>query len=311
VTRRGWVLFALMSVIWGVPYLMIKVAVEEVSVPVLVFARCAIGAAVLLPLAMRNGQWGALRRHWLPLTAFALFEIIGPWWLLSDAERHLSSSLAGLLIAAVPIIAAVLIRLTGDTERLGARRWLGLAIGLGGVGLLLTPHLRGGNTWSVVEVLLVALGYATAPIIAARKLKDVATLPMTAVCLSAATIIYTPAAIVTWPQELPSSGALASLAGLGVVCTGLAFIVFLGLLREVGPSRAMVFTYVNPAVAVAAGVVILGEPLTVTIIASFVLILGGSVLATGRGVRIRPRPAPSGGATDSPGRGAPPIGALD
>jgi drug/metabolite transporter (DMT)-like permease len=153
----------------------------------------------------------------------------------------------------------------------------------------------------VVEVLLVALGYATAPIIAARKLKDVSTLPMTAVCLSAATIIYTPAAVVTWPAELPSSGALASLAGLGVVCTGLAFIVFLGLLREVGPSRAMVFTYVNPAVAVAAGVLILGEPLTLTIIASFVLILGGSVLATGRGVRIRTRPAPSGSTTDSPG----------
>lgn len=281
-TRRGWVLFCLMSVIWGVPYLMIKVAVEGVSVPVLVFARTALGAAVLLPLAVRGGRMGLLRPHWRALTAFAAVEIIGPWWLLSDAEHHLSSSMTGLLIAAVPIIAIVLSALTGAGERLGGIRWTGLALGLCGVAVLAAPHLRGGAAWSLAEVLLTALGYAIAPLIAARKLADVPSLPLTAACLTLAALLYTPAAIWTWPHTWPSGRVLAALAGLGLVCTALAFMIFFELIREVGPSRAMVFTYVNPAVAVTAGVVLLGEPLSITIVASFALILCGSVLATRR-----------------------------
>ena len=271
-----------MCVVWGIPYLLIKVAVGGVSVPVVVFARTALGASILLPLALRSGQLAALRRHWRPLVAFTALEMIGPWGLLSNAERHLPSSLAGLLIAAVPIIGVVIGRLTGGTERLSPRRWAGLIVGLAGVAVLAAPNLSGGNIWPVAEVLLVAVGYASAPIIAARRLADVPALPMTAACLVLAALVYTPAAIVTWPHRLPSGRVLASLAVLGVVCTALAFIVFLGLIREVGTSRAMVFTYVNPAVAVAAGVVLLGEPFTVTIAASFALILGGSMLAAGR-----------------------------
>ncbi|MFD1532558.1 DMT family transporter [Pseudonocardia aurantiaca] len=286
-SRRGWVLFALMSVIWGVPYLMIKVAVEGVSVPVLVFARTAVGAAVLLPLALYQarrggGQFAGLRRHWRPLAAFAAIEIMVPWWLLSDAERHLTSSMTGLLIAASPIVAAVVGRLTGDAERLGPARIAGLAAGLAGVAVLAAPELRSGEPWAIVEVLLVAVCYATAPIIAARKLNDVPALPMTAVCLTGAALVYAPPAVLTWPAALPATEVLVALAGLALVCTALAFLVFFALIREVGPSRALVFTYVNPAVAVAAGVTVLGEPLTAAILVSFVLILGGSVLATSR-----------------------------
>ncbi|MCI0686132.1 MAG: DMT family transporter [Sporichthyaceae bacterium] len=284
-SRRGWVLFAVMSVIWGIPYLLIKVAVEGVSVPMVVFARTAIGAAVLLPLALRGGgaQLGALRPYWRPLLAFAAIEMIIPWWLLSDAERRISSSMAGLIIAAVPVLAVILTRLIGAAERLSATRWTGLALGFAGVAVLVSPELgNGGDTWAIVEVLLVALGYAIAPLIAAHWLTDVAALPMTAVCLGFAALLYTPAAIVTWPDAMPSTQVLAALAGLAIVCTAIAFIVFFALIREVGPSRALVFTYVNPAVAVAAGVAILGEPLTGVIIASFVLILAGSLLATTR-----------------------------
>jgi drug/metabolite transporter (DMT)-like permease len=281
VTRRGWVLFAVMCVVWGIPYLFIKVAVQEVSVPVVVFARTALGAAILLPLALRSGQLGTLRRYWRPLVAFATLEMIVPWGLLSEAERRLPSSLAGLLIAAVPIIGVVVARLTGGTERLSARRWAGLVTGLAGVAVLAAPDLGSGNGWAVGEVLLVALGYATAPLIATRKLADVPALPMTTACLSLAALVYTPAAIVTWPHRLPSGRVLAALAALGVICTACAFLVFLALLREVGTSRGMVFTYVNPAVAVAAGVVLLGEPFTVTIAVAFALILGGCLLATG------------------------------
>ena len=133
----------------------------------------------------------------------------------------------------------------------------------------------------MTEVLLVAVGYATAPLIAARKLADVPALPMTAACLSLGALVWLPGAIATWPQRVPSGRALASLAALGVICTAFAFLVFLALIREAGTSRAMVFTYVNPAVAVAAGVAFLSEPFTVTIAVSFALILAGSLLATG------------------------------
>lgn len=279
-TRRGWVLFAAMSVIWGIPYLLIKVAVEDVSAPVVVFARTALGAAVLLPLAMRGGQLAALRTHWRPLTAFALIEIVIAWYLLSDAERHLTSSMSGLIVAAVPIIAALLGRLIGETERLTATRLAGLAVGFAGVVILTAPELRGGDPWSVAKVLLTATCYATAPLIAARRLQDVPGLSMTAACLGLAALLYTPPAILTWPDTVPTVPVLVALAGLGIVCTAMAFIVFFALIREVGASRALVFTYVNPAVAVLAGVIVLGEPLTVSILAAFALILGGSVLAT-------------------------------
>jgi drug/metabolite transporter (DMT)-like permease len=267
-----------MSVIWGIPYLMIKVAVEGVSVPVLVLARTAVGAAVLLPLAFSRQTATIVRRHWKALFGFAFFEIIAAWWLLSDAERHLTSSMTGLLIAAAPIVAAVLDRLTGG-ERLGAKRVVGLAVGISGVAVLAGPHI-GGSTWPIIEVLLVATCYAIAPLIAARYLADVPSLPMTAVCLSFAALVYTAPAVATWPEQLPSMRVLVALAGLAVVCTALAFIVFFALIREVGAARALVFTYINPAVALLAGVAVLHEPVTPWNVAALALIMAGCVLAT-------------------------------
>ncbi|OLT29912.1 hypothetical protein BJF79_10190 [Actinomadura sp. CNU-125] len=281
-SRRGWVLFALMCVLWGIPYLMIKVAVEEVSVAVVVFTRTFLGAAVLLPLAYRSGGFGAARRHWRPLLAFTALEILGPWALLSDAEQRLTSSMTGLLIAAVPIIGVVLARCTGDAERLGPVRWAGLLTGLAGVAVLAGPHLGGGSAWAIGEVMLVAVGYSIAPMIALRHLQDVPSLQLSASSLGIAALVYAGPATATLPSHLPSGRVLVALAALGLVCTALAFTVFFELIREVGTSRGMVFTYVNPAVAVAAGVLFLGEPLTATILASFALILGGSVLATAR-----------------------------
>ena len=279
-TRRGWVLFAAMCVLWGIPYLLIKVAVAEVSVAVLVFARTALGALVLLPLAVRPGAVTVVRAHWRALLVFALVEIIGPWALLSDAERVLDSSLTGLLVAAVPIIAVLAGRLAGDTERLGPLRWAGLGLGLAGVALLAAPHVNAGSGFAIGEVLLVAVGYAVGPIIAARKLGEVPNLLVTASCLGFAALVYLPPALLTMPAALPAPEVLLALAGLGLLCTAAAFVLFFELIGEVGPTRAVVFTYVNPAVAVAAGVLLLGEPLTATVLAAFVLILLGSVLAT-------------------------------
>jgi drug/metabolite transporter (DMT)-like permease len=290
-----------MGVIWGIPYLMIKVAVAGVPVPVLVFARTAVGVAVLLPLALRGGRLAALRPHWRPLVAFAALEIIIPWFLLADAERHITSSMTGLLLAVTPIVAVLLGLLAGDRERLTALRWVGLAVGLVGVAVLAGPELGGGEPLPIVEVLLTAVCYATAPLVVARRLKDVPALPMTAACLALALLVYAPPAILTWPTALPAWEVLAAIAGLGIICTAFAFIVFFALIREVGAARALVFTYVNPAVAVAAGVIVLNEPLTLPILGAFVLILGGCVLATSARSG-RPRGTPPAGSVPAPRR---------
>lgn len=291
-TARGWLLFSLMGVVWGIPYLLIKVAVEaDLSPSAVVFTRCLLGAALLLPFAIRQGGLPhTIRTHWRPMLAFAVIEIIGPWWTLTDAERHLSSSTAGLLIAGVPIVGVALARFFGSTERLGARRLTGLTLGLAGVAVLTVPHLTGGDARSLAEVLLTVIGYATAPLIVARHLKNVPSLHLTAPCLALAALVYAPAAVLTRPAELPSAEVLAALAVLGVICTALAFVAFLELIKEVGPTRATVFTYVNPAVAVAAGALFLDEPLTAGILAAFALILAGSVLATATGPRRGGRP---------------------
>ena len=287
-SRRGWWLFAAMGVIWGIPYLLIKVAVGGVSPPVLVLARVAVGAALLLPVALRRREIRPLLPHWRWLMLFALIEIVTPWLLLSEAETKLSSSLSGLLIASVPIIAAVLIRLTGSKERLSAVRWAGLLVGLAGVGLLVGGSAISGDTTSVIEVLGVAICYAIGPIIVSRKLAGLPALGVNAVSLSFAAIVYAPLAALTWPSAVPAAKVLAALAGLAVVCTAVAFIAFFALIAEVGPARATVITYVNPAVAVVLGVLVLSEQFTPVMGGAFVLILGGSLLATRAG-----RPAES------------------
>jgi drug/metabolite transporter (DMT)-like permease len=284
VSRRGWLLFAAMGLIWGIPYLLIKVAVGGVEPPVLVLGRVSIGAAILLPLALRRGELAVLRPHWRWLAVFAVIEIIIPWLLLTQAETKLSSSLSGLLVAAVPIIVAVLARFTGSRDRMSPVRWAGLLVGLGGVAVLLGPGAPRGETGSVLEVLAVALCYAIGPLIASRKLSELPSLGMTAVCLAFAAVVYAPLAAVTWPDHVPAAKVLWAIGGLAVICTATAFILFFALIAEVGPARATVITYVNPAVAVVLGALVLSERITLAMVGAFALILVGSVFAT-RGAR--------------------------
>jgi drug/metabolite transporter (DMT)-like permease len=294
VSRRGWWLFAAMSLIWGVPYLLIKVAVGGVAPPVLVLARVGIGAALLLPIAIRRRELAPLLAHWRWVLLFALVEIIAPWLLLSEAETRLSSSLSGLLIASVPILVAVFGRLTGGRDRLTPARWTGLLIGLGGVGLLVAAGGAHGDAGSVAEVLMVAVCYAIGPLVAARKLSELPSLGLTAACLAVAAIVYAPVAAITWPSAAPAPKVIAALCTLAVVCTAVAFVLFFALIAEVGPSRASVITYINPAVAVALGIGVLGEHLTLTMGIAFVAILGGSVLATRAGTAAAQRPVAAG-----------------
>ena len=289
-SRRGWIMFAAMSMIWGVPYLLIKVAVGGVPVPVLVLARVSIGAAVLFPVALRRGQLAALRPVWPWVALFAAVEIILPWLALGEAERGISSSLTGLLIASVPIVVAVLSLFLRGGDRLSWLRWTGLLIGLAGVALLAGPDLIGpaataGEARSVAEVLFVALCYATGPLIANRKLNGIPPVPMTAASLALAAVVYSPVAALDWPSKLPSAAVLLAIAGLALICTAAAFLIFFRLIAEAGPARASVITYINPAIAVTLGVLVLGEHVTPLMLGAFATILAGSVLATRTGRR--------------------------
>jgi drug/metabolite transporter (DMT)-like permease len=303
-SRRGWLLFAAMGVIWGIPYLLIKVADGGVSVPVLVFTRVALGSVLLLPAAVRGGHLRALKGYAGWLAAFTAFEIVGPFALLSTAEKHLPSSTSGLLVAAVPIFSALLAWLTRSGDRLTPIRWAGLAIGLGGVAVLAGPGAGRGSVVPVLMVLGTALGYSIGPLIANRKLAALPPVAVNTVCLGAAAIVYAPFAALTWPRHLPSVQVLAALAALGVICTAAAFLIFFRLIAEVGPARATVITYVNPAVAVTLGVLVLGEQLNAAIGVSFVLILGGSVLATRPGSARNTPAAPAPADTMAAGEGA-------
>ncbi|MER7003241.1 DMT family transporter [Dactylosporangium sp. NPDC000555] len=289
VTSRGILLFAAMGVIWGMPYLFIRTTVSELSPAVLVLGRTALGALILLPLALRGGALRTAVRAWRPLIAFAVVEVVGPWYFLSDAERRLPSALTGLLISITPIVAVLVARFTGDERRVGVARLVGLGVGMAGVAVLGWGAAGDADPWAVVEVLLAAIGYAVAPAIAQRRLSHVPPIPLTTACLAISALFWAGPAILTWPSTLPSSSTLASLAVLAVVCTALAFCLFFLLIREVGPARATAISYVNPVVAVAAGAVFLSEPLTPRMLVSGAALLLGTFLVT----RAVPAAAPS------------------
>jgi drug/metabolite transporter (DMT)-like permease len=280
--RRGALLFAAMCVIWGVPYLMIRVAVRELAPVTLVFLRTALGALLLLPFAAARGELRPLLARWWPLVAYTAVEVGIPWVLLARAETRLSSSLTGLLIAAVPLVGAVVVGLTGTRERQGRRRWLGLLVGIAGVAALVGLDVSQIDAVAVAEIGCVAVCYAVGPIILARRLGDAPALGVVAASLLLAAVAYAPFAAFRWPSSMPSAHVVESVLGLAVICTALAFLVFFALIAEVGPVRATVITYVNPAVAAVLGVAILSERLTAGMLAGFALILVGCVLATGR-----------------------------
>jgi drug/metabolite transporter (DMT)-like permease len=286
-----------MAFIWGIPYLFIKIAVGELTPATLVFLRSLIGASLLLPLAIARKDLAPLRPYWKWLLAYTFVEVAAPWFLLSDAERRISSSLTGLLIAAVPSIGAVLAVVTGGRDRLDSRRIVGLLLGFAGVAALVGLDVRVDDLGAIGQVALVALGYAIGPMIIERKLGRLPSLGVVAASLGITALAYAPFGLTQLPSTLPSTQVLFSVAVLGVVCTALAFVTFFALITEVGAPRATVITYVNPAVALALGVALLGEPFTVGIAIGFVLIVLGSVLATRRAA-----PSPSLSLTEERGR---------
>jgi drug/metabolite transporter (DMT)-like permease len=289
-SRRGWLLFVAMSVIWGTPYLLIRVAVRDLSPATLVFARTFPAAVLLIPVALRRGQLRPLLPRWRWILAYTAVEIAGPWLFLSRAEQHLTSSVAGLLVATVPLIAVVIYRvLSPTTEPIGGRRLLGLVVGFAGVGALVGFDLRGTDLVALAEMIVPAVGYALGPLIISRRLSDLPSLGVVSASVALCALAYAPAALTHRPAHV-SLEVLGAVAGLAFFCTALAFLLFFELIAEIGPARSTVITYVNPAVAVLLGVVLLNEHFTAGIAVGFPLILVGSFLATS--VR---RTAPAGG----------------
>jgi drug/metabolite transporter (DMT)-like permease len=291
VSRKGWLLFLTLCLAWGLPYLFIRVAVRELPPPALVLLRTAPAALLLLPFALRRGEIRRVLRAWPWVLAYTVVELCIPWLLLAHAEERISSSLAGLLIAMVPLIGAVLYRAFGVADHFDARRLAGLFIGFAGVAALVGLDIAGSDVRGIVETLGVAFCYAIGPVIISRRLSHLPAIGVITASLVVTAVVYAPAGIATMPSSI-SAQTVGSVAVLSIVCTVVAFLVFFALIREVGPARTTVITYVNPLVAVLLGVAILSEPFTLGIAVGMPLILLGSVLGTMPSLRRAPDPPP-------------------
>ena len=290
VSKRGWLLFIALGIIWGTPYLFIRIAVADFSPAIVVFGRVMIAALLLLPIAIHQGHARSLRTHWKGILTFAAIEMCIPFGALGFAEKEISSSLTGLLIAMVPLINAVVSRQLGLDSVWDARRIIGLFVGFFGVGMLVGFDISASNYWAIALCLVAAAGYALGPIIITKMLSDVASIGVIAWSLLVAGIVYFPVVAYevlndSWRAQgvtEVSTGAITSVIALGVLCSAIAFVALFELIKEVGPTRTTVITYINPAVAIILGVIVLSEPITTGIMIGFPLVPIGSAMATRR-----------------------------
>lgn len=286
-TRRGLLLFLGLGLVWGIPYALIKIAVAEIEPAMLVLARTAVAAAVLLPVAAARGQLRPLLAQWRPLLAYTVAEIVLPWYFLNTAEQRLPSSTTGLLIATVPLVGVGVGVVLGRRAHLSAGNWLGIVVGMAGVAAIVGLDLAGTDLAWVALLVVVAVGYATGPAILARWMPRAPGVGVTAVSLAITAVVYTPVVAVTggWPAAWPSAPVVGSVATLALVCSAAAFVMMVALIAEVGPMRATAVTYLNPAVAVVTGALLLDERVTGWTVVGFVLVLAGSFLVTRPGRR--------------------------
>jgi drug/metabolite transporter (DMT)-like permease len=268
-----------MCVIWGIPYLLIRVAVRDFPPGTMVCARTVPAALLLLPWALQRRAFRGLAAAWLPLVVYTAIEVALPWLLLGEAETRLPSSVTGLLVAAVPLIGAFLGYALRTEDRLDVRRLTGLLIGLGGVVALVGVDVTGTNLGAAAAVLVVAVCYATGPLIITHRLAHLPSLGVVTASVAITAVAYLPYAVTHWPDHVGVKPALSVLT-LAFVCTAAGFLIFFALIAEVGPARAVVITYVNPVVAIALGVLLLSEPFTLGLALGTPLVLVGCVLAT-------------------------------
>lgn len=277
-------MFLALGVIWGVPYLLIKIAVAELEPAMLVLARTTLAALILLPIAAARGALAPVLRRWKPLVAFAAVEIALPWYFLNSAERTLPSSTAALLLAAVPLAGVGIAFLMGRSERLRASNWFGLALGVAGVAALVGLDIAGSDMFAVAEMAVVVIGYALGPAIIVRWMRELPSIGVIALSLAITAVVYVPIVLLSgaWPAVTPSVQAVGSVVVLAALCSAAAFMLLFALIKEIGPVRATSIVYVNTAVAVAAGALVLGEQVTLWTLVGFVLVLAGSYFVTAR-----------------------------
>ncbi|HZB76697.1 MAG TPA: EamA family transporter [Solirubrobacteraceae bacterium] len=282
-SARGWWLFAVVAVLWGIPYLFIKLAVEDLSPAMVAFGRIAVAFVVLLPYAWYKGAFRGLHARWRVMLAYSLVEITIPWPLIGFGEQRVSSGLAAILIAAVPLVVALLAIRFDHAERAHGSRLVGLVVGFAGVVVLLGLDVAGrpGELLGAAAILLAAVGYAVGPMLIKMRLSDLDPLGPITASMGISMVLLAPFALATWPAEAPGGDAIASVLVLGVVCSAIAFVAFFALIAETGPGKATIITYVNPVVAVALGVALLDERLGPSAVAGLLLILAGSWLSTG------------------------------
>jgi drug/metabolite transporter (DMT)-like permease len=281
-SRRSWVMFGLLSAFWGASYLFIKVALEDDIAPAfIVFARCALAAMVLLPVAAHIGALDGLRERLGLLVVLAFIQVTVPFMLITVGEQEISSSLTGILVASAPIFTFLLAFVLPGAERAGALSLLGVAIGIGGVVLLLGVDAPGGTSAVVggLLVVLATLGYGIGAWFLKRRLPGVQPVGAVGATSAATALMVLPFAAFQVPDHAPGIDAIGALAALGVLGTGLAFVFFYSLVASEGPAKASLVAYIAPCFSVVYGVTLLDERFTVATAAGLLLIVGGSWIA--------------------------------
>ena len=284
-SRRNLILFLLAGFLWGIPYLFIRVAVDPdngFSPAIVVFIRVFIGALILIPISIYDKSLFVAIKGWKYIAVYALFEMVIPWILIGTAEQSISSGLAGLLVASVPIFSTIIASIYGDKSVWHPRRFFGMAIGFLGVFLLVGIESFTGSSDPIAIFMMLgaSVGYAYAVIYITRKMPGVSGVAINAIAMAMTALFYSPALFLLWPDHKISLSATYSVIALGIFSTGIAFAVFFTVMAEIGPTRASLVTYMNTAFAVVLGVLILSEPLTIGIIVGLPLVLIGSFLAS-------------------------------
>lgn len=288
-TRRGYFLFILVGFLWGVPYLFIKIAVDPdngFTPATVVCLRTAIGAAILVPWALNKKQLMPAIRGIKYVAPYALLEMIGPWILIGTSEQKISSGLAGLLIASVPIWATIFASMRGDKTVWHHTRLFGIVIGfIGLIAVVGIESIKGSSDpISILMVLVAAIGYSYAVMMVQEGLPHVSGIAINAVAMAITAVFYAPWAIIQWPTHEISDGAIRAIVGLGVLSTGIAFVAFFTLSAIIGVARGSLVTYLNTAFAVVLGVIILDEPFTTGMALGLPLVLIGSYFASRKSV---------------------------
>lgn len=289
-SRKGFLLFIAASLAWGVPYFFIRIAAEEFSPSMIIFARTLLGAAVLIPLAIKRDSLRPALKAWKYVLAFAVIEMMIPWLALTTAESgdpvHINSGLAGLLIGTVPFFSLFLgYFYMGDKSVFHPKTIFGLVTGFAGLFLLVGIDAFQGHIelfW-VGVVIIGAIGYAIAPTIVAKHASHVPSEGVISISMVLVAIVY---AIPAFAQpfqpgvtEATADGWIALII-LGVVCSAIAFVVFFALIKEIGSTRATLITYPNTLIAILLGVLFLQEPLTTGMMFGIPLVILGSYFAT-------------------------------